>query len=430
MRHAKSWLIALLGSAALLGALLLRGPIDPAPADRARAETSAAATPAPLAIPAAETAPSAPTATGTSSARPAAAQAVEVDRNPHPGSRLDEAAIRARHGDEPLTATHPAMASAIEIQERNNDWLLRHPAVVGTGIGLNDDAQIALIVYTKADAPDLPKAIEGLPVAPYLSGEFVSYARPQEAAPRAKPGPGAAPSVNPASRFPRPVPIGVSTGHFAITAGTIGCRVKNDTQIFALSNNHVYANSNDASVGDASLQPGPYDGGTANDTIGTLYDFEPIVFHGDPTAPDVPTNAMDAAVSLSHASNLGTATPSNGYGTPKTTTATASINLGVMKYGRTTGQTTGKVWSINGTSTVNYGVDAAGAPLYARFVKQIIIYKSGFSAGGDSGSLIVTNARNDVRRPLGLLFAGGTSTTIANPIGPVLSRFGVTIDGQ
>ena len=43
-----------------------------------------------------------------------------------------------------------------------------------------------------------------------------------------------------AARCPRPAPIGVSTGHPAITAGTIGARVKDATRnVYALSNNHV-----------------------------------------------------------------------------------------------------------------------------------------------------------------------------------------------
>ena len=47
-----------------------------------------------------------------------------------------------------------------------------------------------------------------------------------------------------------------------------------------------------------------------------------------------------------------------------------------------------------------------------------------FSAGGDSGSLIVTNG---TQQPTGLLFAGSTTHTIANPIQAVLAALGVTI---
>ena len=75
------------------------------------------------------------------------------------------------------------------------------------------------------------------------------------------------------------MPIGVSTGHPDITAGTIGARVTDGTNVYALSNNHVYANKNLAVIGDAVIQPGTFDGGSSPaDDIGTLADFEPIVW--------------------------------------------------------------------------------------------------------------------------------------------------------
>jgi hypothetical protein len=63
----------------------------------------------------------------------------------------------------------------------------------------------------------------------------------------------------------------------------------------------------------------------------------------------------------------------------------------------------------------------------ATFVNQFTITPGDFSDGGDSGSLIVTNDGNN--HAVGLLFAGSSTRTIANPIGVVLNRFGVTIDG-
>ena len=97
----------------------------------------------------------------------------------------------------------------------------------------------------------------------------------------------------------------------------------------------------------------------------------------------------------------------------------------VLKYGRTTGQTNGRIDAINATVNVNYG-----SPGVARFVNQIIIKPGNFSAGGDSGSLIVVQKGTDVRSPVGLLFAGGFGITVANPINDILTRFGVTIDGN
>ena len=72
---------------------------------------------------------------------------------------------------------------------------------------------------------------------------------------------------------------------------------------------------------------------------------------------------------------------------------------------------------------VNYGVRQAW------FVDQlavvgIITSPLGFSQGGDSGSLVVDAVS---RSPVGLLFAGGGSTTFANPVDLVLTHFGAQI---
>jgi hypothetical protein len=66
-----------------------------------------------------------------------------------------------------------------------------------------------------------------------------------------------------------------------------------------------------------------------------------------------------------------------------------------------------------------------GKKFTVSFTNQIVISSSTFSAGGDSGSLIVTN--NSSHNPVGLLFAGSSTTTIANPIGQVLTRLGTAM---
>lgn len=101
----------------------------------------------------------------------------------------------------------------------------------------------------------------------------------------------------------------------------------------------------------------------------------------------------------------------------------ADIGMPVMKYGRSTQQTKGRVYAINATVTVGYD---SGVAL---FVNQIIITPGNFSAPGDSGSLIVGQKKN-ARKPVGLLFAGSDTITVANPIDAVLDYFGVTIDGE
>jgi hypothetical protein len=63
----------------------------------------------------------------------------------------------------------------------------------------------------------------------------------------------------------------------------------------------------------------------------------------------------------------------------------------------------------------------------ATFVDQLIIGSGTFSGGGDSGSMIVTD--DLTKNPVALLFAGGSTSTIANRIDLVLNRFGVSVDG-
>jgi len=314
-----------------------------------------------------------------------------------------------------------ALEHVKDVQERNTERLMAIDGVEGTAIGFNPNARLSvLVLLERPGVGGIPQELEGVPVHPIVTGKIYALKPPAN-----KPGrPPKEPEepVDPTARFDRPVPIGVSTGHPDITAGTIGCRVTDGTNVYALSNNHVYANENKAGIGEAVIQPGTYDGGTvANDTIGTLAAYEPITFDGS-------DNTIDAAIALSSTSLLGNATPSDGYGTPKSTTHAAYLNQPVKKYGRTTGLTKGRVYALN--AVVNVGYDTG----VARFVNQIVISPGSFSAGGDSGSLVVFDGKGRDKaqdlKPIGLLFAGSSFVTIANPIDLVLDRFGVDVDGQ
>ena len=305
---------------------------------------------------------------------------------------------------EAAAAGEVGLARAIAAQEANTSSLMAIDGVIGTAVGRGSGGgHVVLALTTASGVSGIPGAVDGVIVRPYVTGEITAL--------KGKPG-----GVDPTARFDRPVPIGVSTGHPDITAGTIGARVTDGTNVYALSNNHVYANQNAASIGDAVIQPGTYDGGSSpTDDIGTLSDFEPIVFSTSAN------NVIDAAIALSSTTNLGNATPSDGYGLPSATTLEAVVGMNVMKYGRTTGQTKSQISAINATLNVGYGSGTA------RFVGQVIISGGQFSAGGDSGSLIVTEIGSN---PVALLFAGSQTTTVGNPINAVLARFGVTIDGD
>ena len=314
-----------------------------------------------------------------------------------------------------------AMAAQAQV---TSEWLAR-PGVVGTAVGLGPSGQAVVKAYVTAiGVAALPQNVAGVPVSIEVTGPFVGYADPPAgmAPPSARTPEADDKAIDPKAGFPRPVPIGVSTGHPDITAGTIGARVTDGSRIFALSNNHVFANNNGGKAGDNLLQPGVADGGrNPDDALATLYDFEPIEFC---TGFICPFNKLDAALALTSADNLGTETPRDGYGSPRSQTMEATLGMKVQKYGRTTGHTVGRVTGINAVIDVDYRTGKA------RFEGQIIITDGSFSTGGDSGSLIVSKGLLAAdRRPVGLLFAGSSTNTIANPIDLVLDRFGVRVDG-
>lgn len=320
----------------------------------------------------------------------------------------------------PALLDYQDLAAAMAVQERHNPELLAMPGVAGTAVGFGPAGLPVVKVYLDhEDVAGIPASLDGHRLVTEVTGPFEardpSPASPEEAA---------ADDTDPRRSFARPVPIGVSTGQVDVTAGTIGARVISGSDVFALSNNHVYANRNQANKGDHILQPGSVDGGVnPTDAIGTLHDFMPIRFC-DPF-PVCPANQIDAAIAATTTDNLGNSTPSNGYGTPRSEVLAAKLGMEVQKYGRTTGHTHGKISGLNATLNVGFRDNTA------RFSGQIVITGNGFSAPGDSGSLIVAGGSGpDSRRPVGLLFAGSNNSTIANPIGLVLDHFDLRIDGN
>jgi hypothetical protein len=171
----------------------------------------------------------------------------------------------------------------------------------------------------------------------------------------------------------RPCPGGFSVGHTLITMGTFGGNARFGANFgFILSNNHVLANVNAAAVGDAILQPGPADGGTAPaDTIARLTRWVPIDLNGG-------NNEVDCAIAQEV--NAGDLLRNvQGIGTPAAM-ANATVGQAVRKSGRTTQLTTGTITSDNATLRVRYG-NQTGI-----FVNQLQYTQ--MAAGGDSGSLI------------------------------------------
>jgi hypothetical protein len=322
------------------------------------------------------------------------------------------------------------------ILSRHREQLLKRLNVVATGIGYKQTggtktatrcivcSVIKKVKANQLSAQDLvPTALDGMPTDVVETGVIRALQAPT-------------------GRF-RPAPGGVSVGHIAITAGTLGCWVTKNGQKVMLSNNHVLANSNDAEIGDPILQPGPFDGGSSpQDRIADLTQFVPIAFEGEPS--DCPfanavisvfnlgckvigSNTRYRLAKLQAADNLvdvAIATPLNAADVkdeilnigPIQGSTQGELGMAVKKSGRTTGLTTGEILQVDVTANVQYG----GGRI-ARFTDQLLA--GAMSQGGDSGSAVL----NDNNRLIGLLFAGSDTTTIINRIEHVFSALGVSL---
>ncbi len=231
----------------------------------------------------------------------------------------------------------------------------------------------------------------------------------------------------------RPIQLGTSGGNIKdrsmafCCSGTLGAVVTKGGVQYILSNNHVLARTNKASVGDDIIQPGLIDQNPvcfqdANDAVADLSEWEPILFTKGTM------NVVDAAIAQVRNGAVDPSGTIRDIGTISSTPAPAAIGMTVRKSGRTTGLTSGTVASVNVTISVRYGSGCGGGKGTARFTNQIAITPGTFSAGGDSGAVVVENGVSNPR-PAGLLFAGSSTHTFANPIQEVLDAFAVTLVG-
>jgi hypothetical protein len=195
-------------------------------------------------------------------------------------------------------------------------------------------------------------------------------------------------------------------------SGTLGSLVQDTTgALYILSNNHVLARSDQATAGEDISQPGLVDNNCVAPRI--VADFT--------TAAPLGSN-VDAALAALRAGTMNTTGNIEDIGTISSVTKAPAVGLAVAKSGRTTGFTTGTIGSINTSVSVRYpkSCGSSGGTVVS-YTNQVVINSSTFSAGGDSGSLIVSNNSASCHQPVALLFAGSSTTTIGNPISSVLS---------
>lgn len=202
---------------------------------------------------------------------------------------------------------------------------------------------------------------------------------------------------------------GISGANTNLTgqSGTIGyfCtrkgKLRRRKEVYLLSNSHVFADLRKAKVDDTDLIMQPSPGEPANNRpIGTLVNFSPLKFESDTSAP----NHIDAAIA-----KLWEPQPHNPVipmiGAVKGYVMKQEIEVGerVRKFGRTTGYTEGRIFSIHLDIWIRY--DRTGKSAF--FHDQLLIEPAlpkyvKFVAKGDSGSLVV----DEKQHAIGLIFGG------------------------
>jgi hypothetical protein len=207
--------------------------------------------------------------------------------------------------------------------------------------------------------------------------------------------------------------------------GTLGSLLTRNGSFYILSNNHVLARSDQASPGEPISQPGIVD--TNCSTVGTstvanLTSFVNLQASGtnvDAAIALIVPGAVDLTGNILLLGSTATGgtpdagPPHQGRG------ILASIGEHVAKSGRTTGLTCSSVVATNMSTIVTYQTQCNGGTSFSvTYNNQISVSGGGFSAGGDSGSLIVDQGTAD---PVALLYGGSDTDTVGNPVGDVLT---------
>jgi hypothetical protein len=228
--------------------------------------------------------------------------------------------------------------------------------------------------------------------------------------------------------------------------GTLGSLLQDSNgHQYLLSNNHVLARSDQASVGDTIIQPGlidnnctPYGDGPGTTPVGSLTGWLALsssATNADAAIAQVATSAVDPTGSILELGarqsdgTLGAAPP--GVSSTSGKGESAALGLTVAKSGRTTGLTCASISALNLDVNVDYFTDCAETKPYLTktYTNQLAISGNQFSDAGDSGSLVVDTADAE---PVGLFFAGGTDASgisqgVANPVADVLSELNTQV---
>jgi hypothetical protein len=234
-----------------------------------------------------------------------------------------------------------------------------------------------------------------------------------------------------------PVILGTSGGNVDDTngrfccGGTLGSLLIRNGSYYILSNNHVLARSDQASLGEPISQPGIIDTNCSTagtNTVATLTSFVNLQAAGtnvDAAIALIEPGAVDLSGKILLLGSTATGSTPDPGPPHQGSGISAFINEPVAKSGRTTGLTCSAISTTNLTTSVTYQTLCNGGTSFTvRYTNQIAVSGGGFTAGGDSGSLIVDQGTAD---PVALLYGGSDTDAVGNPVADVLNAL---VDSQ
>jgi hypothetical protein len=189
--------------------------------------------------------------------------------------------------------------------------------------------------------------------------------------------------------------------------GTLGgfCKELGTSYKLAISNNHVFANSNNAQLGDP-LEKYP------NQIFGELYKFIPLKPYPNINSADVAVGIIYEEYKLDWINRKP-----KGIGKPRR-------NMLVYKYGARTGYTEGIIENTGSPFIVNYGHHLGEL----NFKDCIVIrgINGPFALPGDSGSLVIAKKSNKV---VGMIFSGEGrgERCLANPFSYIAKKLKIDL---
>src|SRR6266705_5376450 len=190
--------------------------------------------------------------------------------------------------------------------------------------------------------------------------------------------------------------------------GTLGSLVQRNGVFYILSNNHVLARSDSATLGDNIIQPGLVDSNcnpSSASVVAHLSQFERLETSGtnvDAAIALINPGAVDTSGTIISLGSTATGNVPDPGPPHKGMGVAANVGLSVAKSGRTTGLTCSTVGAIAISTRVQYQTGCGTGTMFTvTYQNQISVSGGTFSALGDSGSLIVSQGSAD---PVALLY--------------------------